>query len=120
MKLNEKIIELRKKNGLSQEEFGEKINVSRQAISKWESEQTKPDIDKIKEIAKQFNVSFDYLLNDEIDTEETKNDTKNNKRKHKTILKIILLIIVIYILISLYNILPNCQYDTPINTHESD
>ena len=66
----EKIIKLRKEKGLSQEEFGNAINVSRQAISKWESEQTKPDIDKLKEIAKFFDVSYDYLLNDEIDNIE--------------------------------------------------
>ena len=67
MKLSEKIIKLRKEKGLSQEEFGDKINVSRQAVSKWENDETKPDIDKIQEIVKKFDVSFEYLLNDEIE-----------------------------------------------------
>ena len=67
MKLNEKIIKLRKDNNLSQEDFGNKLNISRQAVSKWEHEETKPEIDKIKDIRKIFNVSCDYLLNDEID-----------------------------------------------------
>lgn len=109
MKLNEKIIKLRKEQGLSQEEFGNKINVSRQAVSKWESEQTKPDIDKIKEIAKLFNVTYDYLLNDEIDevinvskeSEENQNKKVKKKNKH-IILKIFIVIFCIYLLISIY------------------
>ena len=102
MKLNEKIIEIRKKNGLSQEEFGEKINVSRQAVSKWESEQAKPDIDKIKEIAKNFNLSFDYLLNDEIDEEIQQESKKQRKISFKKWLNVIGIILTIYLLISIY------------------
>ena len=103
MKLNEKIIEIRKKNGLSQEEFGEKIGVSRQAVSKWESEQAKPDIDKIKEIAKQFNLSFDYLLNDDINNEENHQETKKqSKPSFKKWLKVIGILLLIYLLISIY------------------
>lgn len=116
MKLNEKLVKLRKEQGLSQEEFGNKINVSRQAVSKWESEQTKPDIDKIKEIAKFFNVSFDYLLNDEIDVIDNKVETnviKENipKMKNKKIvLKIILIIILIYLLICIYKFIVLFRY----------
>lgn len=79
MKLNEKLIKLRKENGLSQEEFGNEINVSRQAVSKWENQETKPDIDKIQEIGKRFNVSFDYLLNDEIEELENKENTTKKR-----------------------------------------
>ena len=57
-----RLVQLRKKYGYSQEELAEKLGISRQAVSKWEAEQTKPDIDKIKEIAQFFNVIFDYLL----------------------------------------------------------
>lgn len=70
MILADKIIELRKKNGWSQEEFGEQIGVSRQAVSKWESMQTVPDINKIIAMAEVFGVSTDYLLKDEIETPE--------------------------------------------------
>lgn len=62
MKLNDKIKELRKKNGLTQEELADKLNVSRQAITKWESGDGVPDIDNIKNIALFFHVSIDYLL----------------------------------------------------------
>ena len=103
MKLYEKIIKLRKEKGLSQEEFGNAINVSRQAISIWESEQTKPDIDKLKEIAKFFNVSYDYLLNDEIDNiEETKKETSKKINVKKIIIRILIVFIAIYLTVSLY------------------
>lgn len=68
MILADKIIELRKKNGLSQEELGEKLGVSRQAVSKWESIQAIPDITKIIKMADLFGVTTDYLLKDEMDT----------------------------------------------------
>ncbi len=60
--LAEKIKELRKKKGLSQEELANELNVSRQAITKWESGTGKPDIDNLKSIALYFHVSVDYLL----------------------------------------------------------
>lgn len=67
MILADKIIELRKKNGWSQEELGEQLGVSRQAVSKWESLQTVPDINKIIIMGEVFGVSTDYLLKDEIE-----------------------------------------------------
>lgn len=111
MKLNEKLIKLRKEKGLSQEEFGNEIKVSRQAVSKWENGETKPDIDKIQEIVKKFNLSFDYLLNDEIETEEIQKQPEENnipqsnkktKSKKKKILKIIFIILLIYLAICIY------------------
>lgn len=112
MKLNEKITKIRKENGLSQEEFGNKINVSRQAVSKWESEQTKPDIDKIKEIAKTFGVSFEYLLNDEIEEKnvEPSNLKGKSKKKKHLILRIVLILLLIYLLISLYKFIALYRY----------
>lgn len=70
MILADKIIELRKKNGLSQEELAEKMNVSRQSVSKWEGAQSIPDLDKILALSQIFGVSTDYLLKDDIETEE--------------------------------------------------
>lgn len=61
----ERIQKLRKEKGLSQEELAEVVNVSRQAVSKWESEQSLPDIDKIIALAEYFGVSTDYLLKGE-------------------------------------------------------
>ena len=66
MVLGEKITELRKRSGLSQEQFGDKIGVSRQAVSKWEMSQTTPDLSKIMAVAEFFGVSTDFLLKDEL------------------------------------------------------
>lgn len=70
MILADKIIRLRKKNGWSQEELAEKMKVSRQAVSKWESAQTVPDLEKILQLGEWFGVTTDYLLKDEIEEEE--------------------------------------------------
>lgn len=67
MILADKIVELRKKNNWSQEELAGKINVSRQAISKWESAQSTPDLDRIIKMSEIFGVSTDYLLKDDIE-----------------------------------------------------
>ncbi len=68
MILADKILSLRKGSGWSQEELAEKMNVSRQSISKWESAASIPDINKILELARLFGVSTDYLLMDEMET----------------------------------------------------
>ena len=64
MILAEKIMELRKKNGWSQEELANKLNVSRQSVSKWESAMSVPELDKILQLSEIFEVSTDYLLKD--------------------------------------------------------
>ena len=66
MILADKIIQLRKKNGWSQEELAEKLNVTRQSVSKWESAQSIPDLQKILQLSQIFEVSTDYLLKDEL------------------------------------------------------
>lgn len=66
MILADKIIDLRKKNGLSQEELAEKMNVSRQSVSKWEGAQSVPDLNKIIMLSEIFGVTTDYLLKDEL------------------------------------------------------
>ena len=65
MKLYEKIALYRKKNGFSQEELAEKIGVSRQAVSKWETGDALPEITKLKALADTFNVTVDFLLDEE-------------------------------------------------------
>ena len=70
MILADKIIELRKKNGWSQEDLAEKLDVSRQSISKWESAQSIPDMNKILKLSEIFGVSTDFLLKDDMETAE--------------------------------------------------
>lgn len=66
----EKIMNLRQKRGLSQEEFGEMLGVSRQAVSKWETSQAMPDVDKIVAMSKIFGVTTDYLLKENEETQD--------------------------------------------------
>lgn len=63
----DKLIQLRKKAGWSQEELAEQMNVTRQSVSKWEGAQSVPDLGKIIRLSELFNVSTDYLLKDEIE-----------------------------------------------------
>ena len=65
MEFNEKLQQLRKSKGLTQEELAEKLYVSRTAVSKWESGRGYPSIDSLKEIAKYFSVTIDDLLSGE-------------------------------------------------------
>ena len=74
MILADKIIRLRKKLGWSQEELAEKMNVSRQAVSKWEGAQTVPDLGKVLQLSQLFGVTTDYLLKDEMEIEEFAGD----------------------------------------------
>ena len=68
MTFGEKLKEARKKIGLSQEQFAEKLNISRSAVAKWESDIGIPDVSNLKSIAKLLNVSIDSLLDVETDT----------------------------------------------------
>lgn len=70
MIMADKIIGLRKKSGWSQEELAEKLNVSRQSVSKWEGAQSTPDLNKVVSMAKLFGVSTDYLLKDDMEEAE--------------------------------------------------
>ena len=105
MILADKIINLRKKSGMSQEDLAGKLNVSRQSVSKWESAQSIPDLDKIIQMSSIFGVSTDFLLKDEIELEDTSAlvDTEPDsitrrvsmeqandyiKRRHKNALKV--------------------------------
>lgn len=72
MKLSEKIIELRKANGMTQEELASKCNVSRQSISKWEADIALPETEKLLILGELFHVSMDVLLKDELTLSEVK------------------------------------------------
>lgn len=68
MSLAKKMIELRKQQGLSQQDLADRLGVSRQAISRWETGAVQPLADSVKSLAQVFQVSTDYLLNDDLDT----------------------------------------------------
>lgn len=72
MKLSEKIVELRKANGMTQEELASICNVSRQSISKWEADIALPETEKLLILGNTFTVSMDVLLKDELTINEVK------------------------------------------------
>ena len=74
MKLSENILNLRKKNNLSQEQLAEKVNVSRQTISNWELGETSPNPEQLILLSKTLQASIDYLLGNEVNY---KNNNKN-------------------------------------------
>lgn len=69
MTLREKLIVSRNKAGLSQMELAERLGVSRQAVSRWESGDTTPSVDKLKTLARIYGVSLDWLCSDAADRE---------------------------------------------------
>ena len=75
MKFYEKITLLRKQKGLTQEALAFKLGIPRQAISKWETGECEPDISKLKELAKLFDVFIDYLLFDDYEDKIDSNET---------------------------------------------
>ena len=81
MILADKIIEERKKNGWSQEELANKLGVSRQAVSKWESAGSIPDLQRILQMSELFGVTTDYLLKDEIEEEPLNEYVETNTIK---------------------------------------
>ena len=85
MNIGEKILQLRKKEGMSQEELAEKLNVTRQTISKWETNQSAPDFEKIIPLCEVFNIKADELLRGEI---EEKDQTDDKIIRKKTALKV--------------------------------
>lgn len=78
MKLSENLKRIRKENNLSQEQLAEKLGVSRQAVSKWESGQSYPEMDKVIQICKTFNFNMDELMNENVkEVRENKQATSN-------------------------------------------
>ena len=108
MEIGKKIMDLRKKNGLSQEELAEKVGVARQTISKWELGETSPDLKQSKELSKIFNVSLDELVNNDIKNvlvEKTSNTEKLAGLILKLLKFMIIFIIVVPILLIVLRII---------------
>lgn len=103
MQEENKILELRKQNNLSQEQLAEKMGVARQTISKWELGETSPDLEQAKKLSKIFNISLDDLTcNDIKNVMITKiNNTEKLTKTIINILKITLLIIIIIVILLL-------------------
>ena len=81
MKFENKLINLRKSRGMSQEQLAEALGISRQAISRWESGDSTPDMTNLLGLCQYFNVSADYFIFDEIENEERISNEKNTNNK---------------------------------------
>lgn len=118
MELNEKLLELRKKKGLSQMELAEELKVSRQAISRWEVGSAVPSIENLKCLGKLYGVSMDYLLEDE-ETEavQQESDVQQQKQQMSRVPKIaiwilvVLLVIVSVVFVVIYTLLTTVEDD---------
>lgn len=118
MKLNEKIMKLRKENAWSQEEFANKLNVSRQTVSKWELGQTIPDTDNLTKIASIFEISVNDLLDDNVNSVENKfktNSNINNNDNNNQIKIWILIIILIFVILGIGTITLNKVFNKVTN-----
>lgn len=103
MNFGDKLTNLRKQKGLSQEELGFQLNVTRQTVSKWELGQTTPEMDKLVELSKIFGVTVDELTNAEeinINKEAEKIEDRpiDSKTQNNSTLKVILIIVAIFII----------------------
>ena len=111
MKLSDKIIGLRKSNGISQEDLAEKLDVSRQAISRWESGTAMPDANNILQLSKLFGVTTDYLLNDDYQSDndlpkvkEVQNDNLGQIMVYLVTLEVMVLLIQFMTTVILQNV----------------
>lgn len=105
MNIGEKLYELRKEKHLSQEEVAEKLDVTRQTISKWETNQSTPDFDKIKPLCELYGITADELLTGEkrkiIEQPENKQNTKEKRAKGIALGILAYFIAVVWIMISI-------------------
>ena len=104
MALGQNILELRKKNGLSQEQLGEKVNVTRQTISNWELEETAPNPEQLKLLSKALNVSIDDLVDNDIQN-VVLSKIKVTEKQTGTIKKILKGILIGFIIILVIDII---------------
>ena len=81
MTFAEKLVQLRKREGYTQEEVADRLEVSRQAISRWEMGTAVPDSSNLLQISKLFNVSTDYLLNDDYESDDDIPKVESLRRK---------------------------------------
>lgn len=99
MELGNKLIKLRKRDKISQEVLAEMLGVSRQTISNWENDLTKPDICQLKKISKIFNISIDEFLDNSVRDIIEKKVSKTEELTNKTTKNIRIMIITLYFII---------------------
>ena len=101
MELGKKIVKIRKDNNLTQEDFAEKYNVTRQTISSWENSKSYPDLDTLVKISDDFDISLDVLLKEDKKVIENITKSQKDNKKYKIILIVIGIIVGIFAIINL-------------------
>ena len=81
IKIANRLVELRKKNGLSQEQLAEQLGLSRQAVSKWERAEASPDTDNLICLAKIYGISLDELLADDESIDDIRRNVKEQQKE---------------------------------------
>lgn len=119
MSLQTKLVSLRKQNGLTQLDLAEKLNVSRQAISRWEVGSAVPSTDNLKVLSELYNVSLDYLLNDDEEPPYKNVDSQEQvkpvpKKRHWMVLFGISLLLVLIVAYSINKPKQEAEEITPI------
>lgn len=112
MNLGKKLINLRKQEKMTQEKFAELIGVTRQTISNWELNTTKPDLNQIEKISKLFHVSIDELLDNDVQNILVEKIYKTEKIVNKNTKTLKVLIITIYFILLLSSIAIIVYYST--------
>jgi len=119
MEFNNKLYQLSKQKGLSQEELANRLNVSRQTVSKWEVGDSTPDMEKLIAISDLFEISLDELVMDKVPTNEKYNGVKSellnsikeklltsdNEKKTKKVLKIFAVIFAVIIVVDIISMI---------------
>ena len=108
MIFKEKLLELRKQKGWSQEELGNNLDVSRQTISKWESGQSAPEMEKLVKISEIFEISLDELIvgiKNEVNNKVEENKTVDESKKSKKRIKIVFIVLLILAVLSFLGVI---------------
>lgn len=107
MTLHTKLVPLRKQKGLTQMDLAERLNISRQAVSRWESGAAVPSTDNLKVLSNLYGVSIDYLLNDvdvdpskKVEVQEQESKEQYEKVKIKRILGIFACVVILVMVIA--------------------
>ena len=109
MELNDKLYNLRKKNGYTQAELAEKLGVSRQSVSNWELGAIQPSTFRLKKISELYSVPLEVLIDDTVSVQPHLESTEENNQKNRQIKKIVVatvlgLILIFTVVIATYNI----------------
>lgn len=118
--LGKRIVKIRKDNKMSQDDFAELFNVTRQTISNWENSKSYPDIGTIIKISDKFHISLDILLKGDVNmVKEIDKKVKNSRKYKKVLIGILVTVILIVISFCIYSIIYSSRkniLETKFNT----